>query len=74
MRLPVILLPWNISMFIKGNISLKRLRDFLLKEEICEDYFDTNERQNNEENQVKINDLDFGWDCGETILKKYEKY
>ena len=71
MRSPVILLPLNISMFIKGNISLKRLRDFLLKEEISEDYFVTDKNEQSlKENQIIIKDLDLGWDRDETTLKK----
>ncbi len=70
MKSPVILLPWNISMFIKGNISLKRLRDFLLNEEIDENYFENYEEQNPQNYQIILKDMDLGWDRDDPILKK----
>ena len=40
MRVPVLLLPIVISSLIKANVSLNRIRNFLLKEEIDVDFYD----------------------------------
>ena len=44
MRIPVIVLPMAISSLVKANVSLKRIKDFLLKEEIDPDFYESTEK------------------------------
>ena len=41
MRMPVISLPLVISSIVRADVSLERIRDFLLREEIDVDFYDT---------------------------------
>ena len=63
---------WIINIFLKLNVSLERIREFLLKDEIKQQSDDIIEHKDIKGIAVKVQDSDFGWDpdSDEAILKK----
>lgn len=51
------------------NVSVGRIRDFLIKDETKQSDI---EHEDIPEIAVKVQDVDFGWTTNEAILKKYD--
>nr|QNH67878.1 ATP-binding cassette transporter subfamily C member 1 X2 [Brachionus rotundiformis] len=63
---PLAVMPNTISNIIQANISVKRITDFLLKEEIDQSSI-TNDKSI--DYPIYLKDCNFGWDYDSTLLK-----
>jgi hypothetical protein len=69
MRFPLMMLPNLISSLIQANVSMTRIRKFLLRDEIDENQIT---HQETPDLSIVLDQVDLGWSDAEKSLKKYK--